>query len=139
MSIQATNNVLPAIGQAGQIHAPMEHAAQFRALLKNVEKSMGSSSTSLQSRTDEKKWQSVSMIEDTALRVDQSQQAISRLEKNIRQTTFELKNSLEMDSSFSRNIVQQKFATAYYFVGIARVESSASNFSEELTSVTKGR
>lgn len=139
MSIIAASNSIVSLGQAGQIHAPQENIAQFKALLNNVERALRESQTNLNAAEDKGTDGKMNLIEDTALRVSKSEKAIERLETDLRKGSSDLRGDVSTDSNYVQNIARQQFTTAYYFVGINRVESSASNFSEELTSVTKGR
>jgi hypothetical protein len=134
------NSPLPVtLGSAGQLQAPAENVANFQALLSGVNNTLSKGTASLQEKPSRKEWAGVSLLEDTALRVGQSEKIMEHVIREINAKTSNFKNEENMGGDFVVNMLEQKLLMAYQFVGLSRAGNDAQDFSEELQSITKGR
>ena len=129
-----------ALGQAGQIQAPQDNINQFQTLLKSINGALSSGTQSLSKRSvEDAKRNQGTLIEETAASVNEAEIAIKQLEKEVNQSTFELKGSLALNSEFTQSVVYQKFTATAYFVSMSRISNRGENISEEMNSITKRR
>lgn len=134
------NSPLPAtLGSSTQIQAPAENVAHFQALLSGVNNTLRNGTAGLQEKSSRKEWSGVSLLEDTALRVGQSEQIIKHVTREINVKTADFKNEQHIGGDFVVNVLEQKLLIAYQFVGLSRAGNDAQDFAEELQSITKGR
>ncbi len=139
MTVSPTSALPVTLGQATQIQAPPENVAQFKALISGMNTSLSKGSSSFDNRDTQTEWAGSSLIEDTAIRVGLAEKAVQRLEREVRLKTQEMPDNHNLEGEMPRAIVEQKYATTYYFVGVNRVGDAGQNFAEELQSVTRGR
>lgn len=122
-----------------QIHAPAENVDKFRSLLTGMKATFVEGKPRLQPEVHGSEKFSVSLAQDTALRLHKAEVAMNRLSDEMKKSNVALEQKVSLDSGYVEGMAHQKFMSAYYFVGMARMSSSADSFSEEVNSLTKGR
>lgn len=141
MSNPATITASPPllIGQAAQIQAPSESVAQFRALLGNLSSALKSGTASFHEQGAEVAKPQGTLLEEAAVGINKAEIATKELEREVNKSTHALKQDLDLNGELPKAIIYQKFTGASYFMSVNLVGTKAADFSEEVSSVTKGR
>lgn len=137
-----TTPLVTTLGTDGQLQAPKENIAQFQALMQNMKTSLGSAQPSLKdiSQSSSEIIRNGDLLQNTALKVNASEQTTSAVQRSIAIRMHELKGGLSLDNhSFTRSIVQLKFMTAGLAVMLGGIQTTTTDLTEEISSVTKGR
>ncbi|HEX5487288.1 MAG TPA: hypothetical protein VFX23_14975 [Limnobacter sp.] len=130
------------LGAGGQVQAPKENIAQFQALMQNMKTSLESAKSSLKevNSTARELTKNGDLLQNTAMRVSESEQTTSAIQRDIAIRMHELKGGLSLDNhGFTRSVVQLNFMTAGLAVMLGGIQTTTTDLTEEISSVTKGR
>ena len=79
------------------------------------------------------------LLEETAVRVNKAEVGMKEIKREMDKSTQALSKDITLEGGVIKDIVYQKSMTAMYSINMTRLGSGASNFSEELQSVTRRR
>lgn len=130
------------LDKPSNIAAPEQNIEYFQRLMSGLEKGLSKGTPGFEARPIEQQANpnEVHSLEvKTALELQKAEFNIGRLQRHLQGGIQQLEGGHTMDGNFTKAVVQQQFSSAYYFLGVGRVSSTAEDTSEEITSVTKGR
>lgn len=133
-----SNNTLNPPVRLTTSQAPADSVAQFTGLLQGMKSAFSAGQVSL---TPPEKPLEIKgdMLQDTALRVNTAEVGLQEIAREIQKGIQPMEDAMTLDSDFTKSIVYQQFGSATYFINLSRVESGASNVSEEFESITRKR
>ena len=135
--ISSTSSELnSSIGPSSPQTAPVDSVNRFNALLSGIKTSASSTSTAL-APADPNKTIKVGVLEDTALRVNKAELGLQEIEREVQKGYQSADTSFSLGSDLPKSLTYLKFGSSSYFINLSRLESGASNFTEELESITK--
>lgn len=126
------------IGPSSPQTAPVDSVNRFNALLGGMKSSVSAESTAL-APAEAGKTMKVGVLEDTALRVNKAEIGLQEIEREIQKGYQSADTSFSLGSDLPKSLTYLKFGSSSYFINLSRLESGASNFTEELESITKKR
>lgn len=125
----------PELRAAGTIRPSEIQSQQFHALLIGMQAGLGSG----QSQTNKNQTPSAlsNWMEETTSRIGKAEDSLKALQAEIREASQDMNITNTNNAKLSEAIVRQKLVASSYFVYISRLESGASNMTEEMESITK--
>lgn len=126
-------------GLGSQPKAPADAVQQFGQLLTGMNNALSNGQSALTADAPLATPRKGDMLEDTAVRLNKAEVGLQEIKREVDKATQGLYGAMTLGSDFTKSIVYQQFTSATYFVNVSRVESGASNVSDELESITRKR
>lgn len=132
------------LDRPSNIAASEQNIEHFKRLMTGIDKGLNKGTPSFAARETETTADTVSkepppLEAKTALELQKAEYNIGRIKRHLLGGIQKLEGGHTMNGGFVQAIAQQEFTSAYYFLAVGRVSSSAEDTSEEINSVTRGR
>lgn len=125
-------------GTPGQIQAPPENIAQFKALLGNIQSTLSQSTPAMNKTSNDPMKGNGNLIENAALDVHNVETVTSVMKAEIRKNIDALNSTPTMEAKFTQSIVKAQYSEAAYFLTTNMLSTQAIDMASEVGSLTQG-
>lgn len=125
--------------EASRLESPSSLAEQFSHLVQGQGQALKGGKTGLSARTEADNEVQPSLMGETVTEVARAEATMKGIDNQLNKQLHHASDKGGLNTNFVENIVRQKFILPFQFMGLNMLSSRASDVSDEVAILTKGR